>query len=97
MKLMALKMIKMALNEFYRQFPRTESMRLGMRQNNLYLILTKIYEQIDYNADVSNHMQVTQGSFQWLNGKKILKLFLHQIKTEDLKYLGYLRKICKIA
>ena len=32
-----------ALNELYRQFPRTEKHASEMKQNNLYLILTKIF------------------------------------------------------
>jgi hypothetical protein len=58
------------LNEYYRQFPRTEQHAFRDEAKQSLFNLTKIYQQIDYNADVSNHMQVTQGSFQWLNGKQ---------------------------
>jgi len=32
--------------------------------------LTKIYEQIDFNEDVKNSINVTQGNFQWENGEQ---------------------------
>ena len=36
-----------------------------MKLNYLYITLTKIYEQIDYNEEVKNKSLVTRGSFQW--------------------------------
>ena len=41
-----------------------------MKPNNLYLILTKIYEQIDYNEDLKHSNVVTQGNFMWEGGIK---------------------------
>ena len=58
------------LNEYYRQFPRTEQHAFRDEAKESLFNLTRIYQQIDYNAEVSNHMKVTQGSFQWLNGKQ---------------------------
>ena len=51
-------------------------MLLEMKQNNLYLILTKIYEQVDYNEDLKKYSIVTTGSFQWENGVKDSKSYI---------------------
>jgi len=56
------------LNEFYRQFPRTEQHAFRDEAKQSLFNLTKIYEQIDYNQDVRNESLVTKGSFQWQNG-----------------------------
>jgi hypothetical protein len=58
------------LNEYYRQFPRTEQHAFRDEAKESLFNLTRIYQQIDYNEEVSNNMKVTQGSFQWLNGKQ---------------------------
>ena len=55
------------LNEFYRQFPRTEEHAFRDEAKQSLFNLTKIYEQIDYNADLKNTAVVTTGSFQWEN------------------------------
>ena len=57
------------LNEFYRQFPRTEEHAFRDEAKESLFNLTKIYEQIDYNADLRNTAIVTTGSFQWQDGK----------------------------
>ena len=59
-----------ALNEFYRQFPRTEEHAFRDETKNSIFNLVKIYEQIDYNEDLRNTRVVTTGSFQWENGIK---------------------------
>ena len=59
-----------ALNEFYRQFPRTEQHAFRDETKQSLFNLTRIYEQIDYNEDGNNSSMVTTGSFQWENGKK---------------------------
>jgi hypothetical protein len=59
-----------ALNEFYRQFPRTEQHAFRDETKQSLFNLTKIYEQIDYNEDVNNINMITTGSFQWENGQK---------------------------
>jgi len=56
------------LNEFYRQFPKTEEHAFRDEAKESLFNLTKIYEQIDYNADLRNTSVVTTGSFQWENG-----------------------------
>ena len=58
------------LNEYYRQFPRTEKHAFRDEAKLSLFNLTKIYEQIDYNEDLNNSKMVTRGSFQWENGVK---------------------------
>ena len=59
-----------ALNEFYRQFPRTESHAFRDESKQSIFNLTKIYQQIDYNDSLITDRYVTQGSFSWENGIK---------------------------
>jgi hypothetical protein len=59
-----------ALNEYYRQFPRTEEHAFRDETQNSIFNLAKIYEQIDYNDDLKNSAVITRGSFQWENGVK---------------------------
>ena len=63
-----------ALNEFYRQFPRTESHAFRDESNQSLFNLTKLYQQIDYNDSLIIEHHVTQGSFQWENGVKDTKV-----------------------
>ena len=63
-----------ALNEFYRQFPRTESHAFRDESKQSLFNLTKIYQQIDYNDSLIEAHHVTQGSFHWLNGQKDTKV-----------------------
>ena len=59
-----------ALNEFYRQFPRTEEHAFRDETQNSIYNLVKIYEQIDYNEGIRNSAAVSVGNFQWVNGIK---------------------------
>jgi hypothetical protein len=59
-----------ALNEFYRQFPRTTKHAFRDESKSSLFNLTRIYQQIDFNEDASNHKLVTQGNFIWQNGIK---------------------------
>ena len=59
-----------ALNEYYRQFPRTEEHAFRDETQNSIFNLAKIYEQVDYNSDLKNSSVITKGSFQWENGVK---------------------------
>ena len=59
-----------ALNEFYRQFPRSESHAFRDESKQSIFNLTKIYQQIDYNDSLITDRYVTQGSFSWENGIK---------------------------
>jgi len=59
-----------SLNEYYRQFPRTEQHAFRDETKDSLFNLTKIYEQIDYNEEINNTNSITKGSFQWVNGVK---------------------------
>jgi len=59
-----------ALNEFYRQFPRTTEHAFRDETKNSIFNLVKIYEQIDYNEEMSKTLGITTGNFQWVNGVK---------------------------
>ena len=59
-----------ALNEFYRQFPRTTEHAFRDEAKNSIFNLVKIYEQIDYNEELSRSLGITKGNFQWVNGVK---------------------------
>lgn len=66
----ALKSDADALNEFYRQFPRTESHAFRDESKSSLFNLTKIYQQIDYNDTMVQIQSVTRGSFHWKDGIK---------------------------
>lgn len=59
-----------ALNEFYRQFPRTEEHAFRDETKSSIFNLTKIYDQIDFNEEARYQGLVTQGTFHWENGVK---------------------------
>ena len=63
-----------ALNEFYRQFPRTESHAFRDESKRSLFNLTKIYQQIDYNDSLIMDRHVTTGSFHWKDGIKDSKV-----------------------
>jgi hypothetical protein len=64
----ALKTDSDALNEFYRQFPRTESHAFRDESKQSVFNLTKIYQQIDYNDSLIKDQVLTRGYFHWKNG-----------------------------
>ena len=59
-----------ALNEFYRQFPRTTSHAFRDESKQSLFNLTKIYQQIDYNDSLIKEHYLTKGSFHWRDGEK---------------------------
>ena len=63
-----------ALNEFYRQFPRTESHAFRDESKQAIFNLTKIYQQIDYNDSTIKGHHTTRGSFHWLDGVQDTKV-----------------------
>lgn len=63
-----------ALNEFYRQFPRTESHAFRDESKASIFNLTKIYQQIDYNDSMIKDHYLTRGSFHWKDGQKDTKV-----------------------
>ena len=58
------------LNEYYRQFPRTEQHAFRDEAKESLFNLTKIYERIDNNEEVKYSSLLTRGNFQWRNGVK---------------------------
>jgi len=64
-----------ALNEFYRQFPRTEEHAFRDETKNSIFNLSRIYDQIDYNQGISRDGVVTKGNFHWKDGIKDSKVF----------------------
>ena len=57
-----------ALNEYYRQFPRSESHAFRDESKQSLFNLTRIYQQIDYNDSLISAHHVTRGSFRWKDG-----------------------------
>ncbi len=70
-----------ALNEFYRQFPRTTSHAFRDESKQSLFNLTKIYQQIDYNESLIKEHYTTRGTFHWRDGEKDTKV----IFTPDKK------------
>ena len=66
-----------ALNEFYRQFPRTTEHAFRDESKNSIFNLMKIYEQIDYNEGSRHNAHTTTGSFSWVNGIKDSQVVFH--------------------
>ena len=56
------------LNEFYRQFPRTEQHAFRDEAKESIFNLAKIYQQIDHNEGMKSSSLITRGNFQWENG-----------------------------
>ena len=73
------------LNEYYRQFPRTEKHAFRDEAKLSLFNLTKIYEQIDHNEEFANNKTVTRGSFQWENGIKDTRVIF--TPNEDGRFL----------
>lgn len=63
-----------ALNEYYRQFPRTESHAFRDESKQSLFNLTKIYQQIDYNDAMITDHHVSRGTFSWVDGVKDSKV-----------------------
>jgi hypothetical protein len=74
-----------ALNEYYRQFPRTEQHAFRDEAKQALFNLTKIYEQIDYNDDLRHSSVLTRGSFQWENGIQDSKVIFYP--NQDGRFL----------
>ena len=74
-----------ALNEFYRQFPRTTEHAFRDETKNSIFNLVKLYEQIDYNEEMSRTLGITQGNFQWVNGVKDSQVIFYPDKKGRFK------------
>ena len=59
-----------ALNEYYRQFPRTIQHAFRDETKESLFNLAKIYEQIDYIEEEKYNQLITRGNFQWFDGVK---------------------------
>ena len=57
-----------AQNEYYRQFPLTEKHAFRDEATDSLFNLTKIYQQIDFNEEMTMNGYTQTGSFQWKNG-----------------------------
>ena len=69
-----------ALNEYYRQFPRTEKHAFRDETKDSLFNLTRIYQQIDYNEEMNQKVGVTTGNFQWTNGIKDTQVIFYPNK-----------------
>ncbi len=74
-----------ALNEYYRQFPRSEKHAFRDETVNSLFNLTKIYEQIDFNEDMAIKGYVVRGTFAWQNGIKDTKVIWVPTKNGRFK------------
>ena len=81
-----------ALNEFYRQFPRTEEHAFRDETKNSIFNLVKIYEQIDYNEDLGNTLGITKGNFQWVGGVKDTQVMFYP-NPEGRFYVSWVPKM----
>jgi hypothetical protein len=82
----SMKLDSNALNEFYRQFPRTEAHAFRDESNQSLFNLTKIYQQIDYNDSLITEQHISVGNFRWKDGVKDTEV----IFTPNLKGRFYL-------
>ncbi len=74
-----------ALNEFYRQFPRTTEHAFRDETKGSIFNLVKIYEQIDYNEEMSRTLGITTGNFQWVSGIKDSQVIFYPDKKGRFK------------
>ena len=74
-----------ALNEYYRQFPRTEKHAFRDETKESIFNLSRIYEQIDFNEEMVASGYVTTGSFQWKNGIKDTQVQFYPNPEERFK------------
>lgn len=84
-----------ALNEFYRQFPRTESHAFRDESKSSLFNLTKLYQQIDYNDALIEQHYLTRGSFSWKDGIKDTKVIFTPDNRGVSWYRGYRLRICR--
>ena len=80
-----------ALNEYYRQFPRSESHAFRDESKQSLFNLTKIYQQIDYNDSLIIKRHVVQGRFSWKDGIKDSKV-IWSPDTRGRFFVSYIPK-----
>jgi hypothetical protein len=78
-----------ALNEYYRQFPRTTSHAFRDESKQALFNLTRIYQQIDYNDTLIKEHHLTQGSFRWKDGIKDSEVIFSPDKSGRF-YVGWM-------
>ncbi len=74
-----------ALNEYYRQFPRSEKHAFRDETFNSLFNLTKIYEQIDFNEEMAMAGHIAKGNFSWAKGLKDSKVLWTPTKNGRFK------------
>ena len=67
-----------ALNEFYRQFPRSESHAFRDESKNTLFNLNKLYEQIDYNDGIEVQRLSQEETLVGVKEKRYRRFGLHQ-------------------
>ena len=80
------------LNEYYRQFPRSEKHAFRDEATNSLFNLTRIYDQVDFNEEMAREGYVTQGSFSWKNGIKDTEVIFSPSKNGRF-YLSWIPPI----
>ena len=70
-----------ALNEFYRQFPRTESHAFRDESKQSLFNLTRIYQQVDFNDTLVTEHHTTRCSFNWQDGIRDSKVIMSPNKN----------------
>ena len=68
-------------HEYTRQFPLSEKHAFRDEATNSLFNLIKIYEQVDFNEEMAREGYITQGSFQWVGGKKDTKVEFYPNKN----------------
>lgn len=91
-KVESLKKDSDALNEFYRQNPRTESHAFRDEAKNSLFDLSKIYEQIDHNDGLENSRIISTGKFGWKNGIKDSEVIWIPTKDGNFKVTWFPKK-----
>ena len=74
-----------ALNEYYRQFPRSEKHAFRDETFNSLFNLTKIYEQIDFNEEMAMAGHIAKGNFSWRKGINDTKVLWTPTKNGRFK------------
>ncbi len=70
-----------ALNEYYRQFPRTESHAFRDESKQSLFNLTRIYQQVDFNDTLVTEHHTTRCSFNWQDGIRDSKVIMSPNKN----------------
>ena len=68
-------------HEFSRQFPLSEKHAFRDEATNSLFNLIKIYEQVDYNEEMTREGYIQKGSFMWENGKVDSKVIWYPNKN----------------